>query len=349
MWFYFTIFFFIVFLGGIYKYRLTPKNQWLYLFLWLFLFAVAAFRGENVDNDHLNYIQAIQEGWGITEPSFYFISYICYDILGSVKLVFIVYAFLSVSLLFLALKRTSDYFYLSLVIYFATFYVLHDLNQIRAAVGFGFAMLALKPWMKNKIWQTMGYIFLATIFHFSFMIFFPMYFFVRNNNKYIIPYVVAIPIVYVLYSLNIDVLSLLMKIPITYVQTMAGGYSQWQTDVASSVNVFSIMVLIKLILISMFFIFHKTLALKFAGFYLFFKLYILGLVLLILMVTLPGAAFRISEMMWMVECFILPMLIQCFKPRWLAVAIVLLFCTYWMWLNYVASNFIRPYYFDFSL
>lgn len=335
-------------LGGVYKYKITSKNQWLYLSLWFLLFVIAAFRGENVDNDHLNYVQAITEGWGVTEPSFYLISYICYDVFGSVNLVFFVYSLLAVSLLFVALKQNSTYFFLSLVIYFCTFYVSHELNQIRAAVGFGFAMLALKPWVENKIWTTMGYIALATLFHFSFMIFFPIYFLVHNNSKYIIFYILTIPLVYLLYFIDISVLSLLMRVPISYVQNMVINYSLWQTDVVTSVNVFSIMVFIKLGLVFLLLLFHKTLALKFTGFYLYLKLYIIGFILLIFMATLPGAAFRLAEMMWMVECFILPMLIDCFKPRWLATIILILLCTYWMWLNYIVSNFVKAYYFNFN-
>lgn len=348
MWFYFLIFCLILVSGCFYKYKLVAENQWLFVFLWFLLFIVAAFRGENVDNDYLNYISAIKDGWGITEPSFYLISYISYDVLGSVKLVFIIYAFLSVSLMMLALKRTATYFYLSLLIYYSVSYVTHDLNQIRAAVGFGFVMLALKPWMENKTRQVMGWITLATLFHFSFMVLFPISFFVKNNSRYFACYIFAIPIVYVLYFLGINVLSLLMKIPILYVQNMAVNYSNWNIDVVSTVNVFSLLVLIKLGIISLFVAFRETLASKFYGFYLFLKLYILGFIFLIFMATLPGAAFRIADVLWVVECLILPMLVLCFKPAWLSTTFLLLLCTYWMWLNYVASDFVRPYYFDFA-
>lgn len=349
MWFYFVLFFIMVFGGAIYKYKLMNKSMLLFILLWVILFIVAAFPGKDVGNDYVNYVSAITQKWGIKEPSFYFISYICYDVLGSIGLVFVVYAFIAVSLLFLAIKRLSTLFFLSLAIYFCTFFAAHELNQIRAAVGFGFAMLSLKPWGENRMWPTIGFISLAILFHFSFMVLIPICLLVRNNNKHIIYYVLLVPLVYMLYFMGINALSVLMIVPIGYVQTMAEGYSQWKTDLASSINVFSILVMIKLALIFILLLLHKRLANMFENFYLYFKLYILGFIIFIFLAKLPGAAFRVAEIMWMTECLILPMLVYCFKPRWLAIMILLSLCTYWMWLNFVASNFVRPYYFNFNI
>src|SRR3954467_523143 len=138
MWVYWGVFFLIVFFGAISNYKLSKKSAWLFFFLWLVLFSLAAFRAEGVDNDYANYLMTIKDKWGITEPSFYLISYVCYDLLGSTKLVFIVYALFSVSLLFFSLKKLSPFFFLSLAVYYSTSYVVHDLNAIRAGVAVGF-------------------------------------------------------------------------------------------------------------------------------------------------------------------------------------------------------------------
>lgn len=349
MWFYFAIFFFIVFFGAAYDYKLKPQSRWLFLALWFVLVVVAGFRGELVDNDYGNYVTAITKGWGVTEPSFYQISYICYDLLGSVKLVFVVYALLSVTLLFAALRRLSPNFFLTLLIYYSVSYVTHDLNQIRAGVGVGFALLALKPWIENRMWKTFGYLLLATYFHFSFGIFFLLYFILKDSKKHLWLYLALVPLSYVLHMAGINILSLLMMVPIPYVQKMASGYSQWGIDMVASVNVFSILVCIKIFLISVLAIYARQLGNLYTGFYLYLKMYILGLVMLVFMATLPGAAFRIAELLWIGECLLLTMLPALFRPRWLAVSLVILLCTYWMWLNYVSSDFVRPYYFDFSL
>lgn len=349
MWFYFFVFFIIIGFGSIYKYKFTNQSLWLYVSLWFFLFIVAGFRGEGVDNDHGNYLMSIRDKWGITEPSFYLIAYFCYDLLGSEKLVFITYAFLSVSLLFIGLKRLAPYFFLSLAVYFASNYVIHDLNAIRSGVAVGFTLLSFNYWIDNKKRQTFTYLLLATFFHFSFAMFFLIYFILKDNKKNLNLFISLIPIAYLMYFININALSLLMMIPISYVQTLAIAYSEWNTDIVKSVNVFSVFILIKVLIVLPLIIFSKPLGARFKGFYLYLKMYILGIFFLIFLAALPGAAFRVADLLWICECLLIPMLIVIINPHWVVTILVVLLCTFLVWINYVNSEFVRPYYFDFDL
>jgi hypothetical protein len=349
MWVYWIIFFLIVTLGAFYKFKLSKKNIWLFLFLWFVLFFIAAFRDEGVDNDYLNYLTAIKGDGAFNEPSFLLISYICYDLLGSTKLVFITYSFLSVSLLFYGLKKLSIYFFLSLAIYYSTSYVIHDLNAIRAGVGVGFILLAFDSWVKEDAKKTFIFIFLATFFHISFLMFFLFYFLLKNNNKFLTVFILLVPLAYLSYFLRIDALSLLLMVPISQVKTLALAYSEWNKEIVSSVNVFSVLILIKLMLFWTLIIFKKQLSLKLNGFYLYFKMYSLGLFLLIFLAELPGAAYRVSDLLWISECLLLPTLVILINPRWVITTLIILLCLIMVWLNYVQSDFVRPYHFNFEL
>ncbi len=343
------VFFTIVGFGSIYKFKLTNQSLWLYFFLWALLFMIAGFRADNVDNDYENYIVAIKGEEGFTEPSFSLISYICYDLLDSTKLVFVTYALLSISLLFYGLKKLSPYFFLSLAVYFSTSYVIHDLNAIRAGVGVGFTFIALDHWINERAKKTFLFLALATFFHISFSMFFVFYFFLKDNKKYLLTYILLIPISYLIYFLRIDALSLLMRVPIPQVQTLALAYSEWNTDVVSTVNVFSSFVLIKLLIFTTLVVCIKQLGVRFKGFYLYLKMYSLGFFLLIFLASLPGAAFRSSDLLWISECLLLPMLIVVVNPRWVTIVLILIFCIFMVWLNYVHSDFVRPYDFNFEL
>jgi hypothetical protein len=349
MWFYFIVFFIIIGFGAIYKFKLTNQSLWLYFFLWAFLFVIAGFRGEGVDNDYENYIKAIKGDGAFTEPSFSLISYLCYDLLDSTKLVFIIYALLSVSLLFYGLKKLSPYFFLSLAVYYSTSYVIHDLNAIRAGVGVGFAFIALDHWINGRAKKTFLFLVLATFFHISFSMFFLFYFFLKDDKKFLTGYILLIPIAYFAYFIRIDALSLLMMVPIPQVQTLALAYSEWNTDVVSSVNVFSVFVVIKLLVFIILVMFKNPLSAKFKGFYLYLKMYSLGFFLLIFLAALPGAAFRSSDLLWISECLLLPMLVVVINPRWVITILIIFFCVFMVWLNYVHSDFVRPYNFNFEL
>lgn len=349
MWVYWAIFFIIVGFGAIYKFKLNKKSVWVFFFLWFILFFIAGFRAEGVDNDYENYINTIKGDGVFMEPSFSLISYLCYDLLGSTKLVFIIYALLSVSLLFYGLKKLTPYFFLSLAVYYSASYVIHDLNAIRAGVGVGFTFVAIDHWINGRGRKTFLFLGLATFFHISFSIFFLFYFFLKDDKKFLTGYILLIPIAYFAYFVRIDALSLLMMIPIPQVQTLALAYSEWNTDLVSSVNVFSVLVLIKLVIFCTLVMFIKPLSARFKGFYLFFKMYSLGLFMLIFLAALPGAAFRVSDLLWLSECLLLPMLVVVINPRWVVTILIIFLCLFMVWLNYVQSNFLRPYEFNFEL
>lgn len=349
MWVYWVIFFLIVSFGAIYKYRLTKSSVWLFFFLGFVFFFIAAFRAEGVDNDYANYLLCITVGSGMRDQSFNFIAYVCYNILGSARLVFVIYALLSVSLLFFGLKKLAPYFFLSIMVYYSTSYVVHDLNAIRAGVAVGFVFFAIHYWINDRMWKTFLFLALATFFHSTFSLFFVLYFILKDNKRYLIGYILLVPIGYFAYFARIDALSLLLKIPILEVQTMAVAYNDWNKDLVSTVNVFSVLVLIKMLIFSVLVLYRKLLSEEYQGFYLYFKMYSLGLFFLIFFAALPGAAFRISDMLWVSECLLLPMLIKIINPRWVVTLLIILLCVFFVWLNYIQSNFVRPYEFNFEL
>lgn len=352
MFFYFLIFLFIAGFGAIYRFQLTPKSRWLYFFLLFFLIVLTAFRAEGVDNDMVSYLAAINNNWGVAEPSFFWISYIGKDLLGSPRWVFVIYAVLALVLRFTAYRRLSPYLFMTIAIYFATNFVTHEMNQIRSAVGFGFMLWAVYFWfhpMGRRFWLAVLMMSCATFFHFSFLIPFLVIFFIKDSPDRLGLYLLLIPLAYLCHFVGLTPLVILSKIGGEYIASKISFYETYGTDVAASVNVFSILVIIKLVLIAMLYIFRDLIASKIPLFYFYFKLYILGLFMLLFFSTIPGAAFRISDLLWFVEPLLLPGLVLAFRPRWLAISILLILCLYWVWLNYVSSDFIRPYQFNFSL
>ena len=355
MVFYFVLFFLIVFAGIINNFNSdfhpTVRSRVWYYFIMFLLMGVAAFRAEGVDNDMGNYLTAITDGWGITEASFYLISYFGYNILGSLRLVFLIFAVLAIGLRFSAYRKLSPHLFMTIMVYYSTFFVVHEMNQIRAAVAVGFFLWGLYYWLlpERKILVAIFMFVLSISFHYSFIL--PCLFicFVKNLIRGIYVYIALIPLAYILYFTKVTPLFLLSKLGGGYIADKVSVYQEFGMGVVTQVNVFSILVLLKCLIVGLLIAFRNQLAQKHEHFYFYLKFYIIGLFFLIFFSSLPGAAFRIAEMFWVVEPLLIPLLISIFRPRYLSVFLLVVLCTYWVWLNYVASNFLRPYQFDFSL
>lgn len=325
--------------------------MWLYLSLLFLLICVAGFRAEGVDNDMESYLTSMVQGWGIAEPSFFLIAHIGYDWLGSPRWVFLIYAVLALVLRFTAYKRLSSYFFLTLVIYFVQLFVTQEMNQIRSAVSVGFMLWAMYYWLNVPRKKIKAFCMMAgaLLFHFSYIVSIFVIFFVTDTSRHIRWYLCLIPLAYMMYFVGISPLSLLSGLGGDYIAAKIAFYQEYGMDVVQSVNVFSILIAIKLLLIVLLYYGRHIIAEKIPYFYYFFKLYIIGLFVLIFFSSIPAAAFRMSDIFWAVEPLLLPGIVLLFHPRWSGVAALLLLSSYWLYLNYFTAGFIRPYAFDFSL
>lgn len=349
MWVYWLVFFLIVCFGAIYKYKLTKVSSWLFWFLGFLLFFLTAFRAEGVDNDYVTYLMAIKENWGIREPAFAAISYISYDLLGSTKLVFVIFAIFIVTLLFFGLKRVTPFFYLSLLVYYAFYFSVYGFNAIRAGVGIGFLFFALKYWILNKKRMVFFFLTLASLFHFSFFIFFPLYFFVKDDSKHLKVFISLVPLGYLAYFIKVDVFSLLMMIPFPEIQQVVILYDEVGKDVIANANVFGLLIVIRLLFFCALIAYREPLSNRFVGFNLYFKLYCIGLFFFVFFSGFKSGAFRTAELFWVTECLLLPMFVVLFNPRWFGTLMIIILCLFMMVITYILSDFLRPFNFNFDL
>ena len=98
----------------------------------LILAFVAGLRPSDLDHDYMSYVSLYyrKEAEFTTEISFVFIANFVYYVLGNVVFVFLIYAFLSLALHMKAIRRLTSLWFLSLLMYFCNYYLLHGMNQI---------------------------------------------------------------------------------------------------------------------------------------------------------------------------------------------------------------------------
>jgi len=320
------------------------KKIWLVIFS-IVLIITAAFRGEGVDQDYQMYEFIYNHVDNIklvtTEPTYMFFCQLFRNFFqfDSVS-IFILYAILGVSIKMYSINKISNFVFLSLLIYFSNLYILHDMTQIRASIGSSILLLMIKPITEGNKKQFFVLFFIAFLFHYSSMISLVLLLLNPNKiNKKV--WFLVIPAAYFLYFINFSGVNFYKFIPIEAVSSKVNTYVLTQdANEEEKVNVFSVLLIIKFCIISLFLykiddLFEKN---KYA--ILLLKLYILSFFVLIFFADVITLSLRFSEFLNVVEIVTLPLIVFCFpnKIRLLPKAFVIVYCLFLFYLHIRAET-----------
>lgn len=281
------------------------------------LILVAGLREKGLDNDYYVY----RDFWRITqikdtvESSFYYIKIFLKNYLDlDFQSLLLVYAILGVSAKMTAIWKISPVIWGSLLIYFSHYFILHEFTQIRIGVATGFLLLSIFYLAEKKYWLYSFFAFLAIFFHQTCIIvlIFP---FITNNKSTLWVFCLLIPFGYVLYFLNTY---LSISIPIPGLQDKVELYEQATKSgflKDSKINAFNAVFLFRIIIFYMVFFYTKRLSVYLPKIYIFLKIYALSLFSFLFLSKIPVFAFRIQELLGVVEIIIIPLIIFIFPSR----------------------------------
>lgn len=325
-----SILFFVFFLFSFIAF-FSPKdvlNKYvLYTFVGFILIFIAGFRSEQGNPDYANYKEMYEDartGDVIVEFSYVFISHIVQFIFDNILFVFLVYAIIGVSLKLTAIKQLTDLWFLSLIIYFSNFFILHEVIQIRVGVASGFLLLCIKPIYDRNLKRFLVLVLLAVFFHVSSLIILPLWFLGKFKNKINLFVIgIIIPISYCVYFMNVTILNF---IPIPYVQEKLDVYAQLQelgtADFLTEINVFNYVFLARILFF--YFLLYKSELLMSHNKYtvLLLNIYAISLFMYPALAMMPVLAGRISELLGVVEIILLPLIYYTIRPRYISILII---------------------------
>jgi hypothetical protein len=300
-------------------------------------------RGGNVDNDYQTYLASIKTGEGIREFSFYWISNFLMETFHNTVSIFLFYSICSISLKFLAFAKLSNFFWPSLLIYFPTFFILQEMNAIRAGLAAGLLLISIPWWSKGKILPAFLLIIVAIFFHYSFIILVPVLLLVRNTKSNLWVYISLVPLAYILSPLCFKYLgSVIQHINLIYLSDKMVDYSR---DANSQFgNTISLFYLVKILFLGYFYKYRDLIASENPYFYLLFKLYCIGIFLVVVLnASSPLAAMRIYEIFVIVELFLIPTIIFTFSPRIIPILVIIGYSSSYYYLHIVKSGFLNTY------
>ena len=142
----------------------------------------------------------------LREPTFIYISYYLNTLGFGVNALFFAYAVLSIPLRLTAICKLSKLPILTLAIYISYFFQLHDLMQIRCAVASALFLFAIYFCADKRWWLTLLFIILGSLFHYSALAGFALFFFSNTELKkwQRIALAVVVPIGMLFYFFGFD-------------------------------------------------------------------------------------------------------------------------------------------------
>ncbi|WP_312993455.1 EpsG family protein [Chryseobacterium flavum] len=321
--------------------KIKTVNNLLVCILFLLFFLIAAFRPEDSDKDSVIYYNAWYYAFygAIIEASFVFIRDVLrYTLELPIRSILVVYAFLGIFIKFLAIKRITNLFYLSLLVYLSHYYILHDLTQIRAGVAAAFFLLSLPYLYERNPLKYFLCISFAIVFHYSAFFLLFLYFVNPKKDEKIYPYL--IPIGYIIYFLGFNII---VEIPIPYFQEKLKLYQEGIESgdkQSSTINVFNYAMILKIIVFYFMYAFKDKLLEHSKYSTLLLKINALSIFAFAALSVIPAISYRIHELFNIVEIILIPLIIYIYKNRFIGYIIVIIYTLIFLLLDILYNELI---------
>lgn len=300
----------------------------------LALFALAAFRGPDNSPDYESYLSMYRDHQTLlVEPSFRIISWFVESVFDNSLFLFVIYAFLAVFLKLKAIKDISPLWILGVITYMSTVYIIQEHAQIRAGVATAFFLLAIKPLHQGKWKPFLLLALMATLFHYSAAIIFPLWFVVRARvNRWLLWGL--IPVGYLIYLADINLIS--YALPFEYIQSKLELYQQLQEmgqGDFDKINVFGFGILLKCLFFYWLVFFRETIRQHNQYIDTLLILYCIGIFLIPAFAAMPVVSFRLSAILVSVEMLLFPMFYYIFASKFAGRLMVVLIASVNMFLS----------------
>lgn len=349
MWFYYLIFC-IILLFHIYFFGKKASNQIGY-FLCLLLIAIAAFRPSNIDRDYANYVALFnnieQTGGSAVELSLRLISQVIKWFSNNVVFLFLVYAILGVGLKYVAIKKISEYWILSLLIYFGYFYICFDMTQIREGVAMSFFLLSIPDIQERKFKPFLIKFLVAFFFHYSAIVMLPVFFIVRPKHQSFLPYFILLFISIILLPVNINYMAIIQSIiPIGGIQTKLNFYNQLsEQGIFTQKNIFSVARIMRIAVMIFLAVYIRTVERYNRYARTLLQIYIFSLFVFFLLANLPPVfSYRLGEFLGIVEIITFPLVAYAIKPRFIGEIVVIVIALIFLAYNLLVHQYISFYF-----
>lgn len=281
----------------------ASRSQAFLMILWPLLTLIAAYRSPMMP-DYDNYELFFNFGNARFEIGFVTVTQWIKNLGGGLHLFLAVFAGFSIALKFIAIDKMTKLVLGTLLVYISNIYMLHDLIQMRCAVASGLLLLAVYFRADGKWLRFLVCFAVAFLFHYSALVFIFLFLLDPQKPRRFI-YAGLIVVSYLLALSGTTFGALVAFLPFEFVQDALVMY---QDNVYEEVNIFNVIQLLRVALCFYILYFIDTIRRHNRFAVLLSKIYAVSVSCLVLFSDLPVLAFRVSELLLVVECVLVPMI-----------------------------------------
>lgn len=308
-------------------------------FIFLLLVLFGGLKKIGISRDDLNYLDAFQSISTFKEyftnfDEFSFYEPIFHSIVVLNKFVFatnytwyfFVFVLLALLVKFHVVLKYANYVYPVLMIYFASYFLLHEMTQIRIGLAGGIVMLSWFIYAQGYKSECFWLIVLSSLIHYSAILAFCIYFF-NNSKPTLYFYALIFSMFFTGVVLNFDMKAILisLKIPGLSDKIAAYKYAEDTGIIIHVSNIYNSLFFIRLFMLGLFIYLLKYVDDK-SSYNLFLKLYALSMGVYLLFSADPSISIRVSEVFGIASVFLLAMIIDLFKEKYIVLTMLYLYC-----------------------
>lgn len=247
------------------------------------------------------------------EPGFTLIIWLVKLLNWNEWLFLLLVACLGVGLKFFAIIKYAPYIYLSLLVYYAKYYLLHEMVQLRVGIAAGLFLIGIKYIKQRQFSYFCLCVGLSALFHYSAILYMLVYLFctqkISNRNFFLS----IISITFLMLALNLDeYIFSWLAMRVEKVQVYINGLEE---GVQADINILNVEYLLKIGLFLMMYSNQERLKKHLPYFDIWIRTIGLSIIFFFALRSIPVLAFRISELFDVVVIFVLPSMIFLFKER----------------------------------
>lgn len=321
---------------------LEPYRQYIVMGTAIVLCLLSATRPAGVDPDfpiYQDYLASLDSQLTkmLVEPSFHMIGSFSIAMGYGIRMVVIIYALIAIPVKICMYYKIGGYpvFFLIIALYLGNFYQLHDCTQIRTGAAVAMAMVSL--WYRGEGNWKMHILFLALgiFFHYSAAVFLIML--ILSNDEMTLlqrlAWSLCIPLSLSLYLIDFNPISL---IPIPYIEKKMAVYeAAMDQGEHTEIHVFNGLFLLRIMLFAYVLVFYETIRPYLKLLPIFIKMQGIGIITWLALCKMPVLSFRISELFYQVELFLIAGIIYTIRPSWVGKICAASFAIIFYYLNRV--------------
>jgi len=347
---YIIIFIFIAALAIDYEFN-KPRSCYIIFAVALVLALLAGFRHPDIAKDYQNYLYAFDGVYdnfdplilGIYEPGFIAFIYIARTVFlhNYAVAIMLVFALGSVFFKAFSIRTLAINPYLVMLFYYSHYFMLHEMVQVRIGLASAIFFISINSYLKGNTRNYVGLILLATLFHYTAILYLGLLFFKKDSfNRFWYSAVILFSVVLSFF-----------KVPLIGILGFFSDYSAKMDNYLYAAEYFSddIKVLNVVTVFNIICCLYLIIAVAPGGFLadkklaFFLKCNILSIFLLAFFSGVPSMAFRLSELFGLLSMFTFAYLARFLPAKKFNIFITILLAGIFFYFFALTSGLVKAY------